>query len=403
MDGKTVTVNEAQELIKKVAVREEKTEEVSLMDAGGRILAEEIRAWQDNPPFPRSPYDGYALRAEDIRDAGKETPVCLRVVEKLWAGEYPKREIRPGEAARIMTGAPIPNGADTVVKQEETDGGERKVQIRKSQNAYDNYCPAGEDFREGDLLLEKGIRLDAIRIGIASAAGYHTVRVREKVKIAVLTTGNELCFPGKTLCPGQIYDSSLFMIAERMRELGGEVVLVEEVTDEEETIRKSLRKAAGCADLVVTTGGVSVGEKDLVKDVLQQEGAKFLFEHVLAKPGSPTACSVLQGTLVVSLSGNPFAAAVHMELLVRYAAACLLGCEDLLPKEEKGILMTAFHKTCKTDRYIRGREESGRITIPQDKEKSGILSSMNGCNCLVKIEKGREQIEKGEQVWYIRI
>ena len=117
------------------------------------------------------------------------------------------------------------------------DGGERKVQIRKSQNAYDNYCPAGEDFREGDLLLEKGIRLDAIRIGIASAAGYHTVRVREKVKIAVLTTGNELCFPGKTLCPGQIYDSSLFMIAERMRELGGEVVLAEEVPDEEETIR----------------------------------------------------------------------------------------------------------------------------------------------------------------------
>ena len=146
-----------------------------------------------------------------------------------------------------------------------------------------------------------------------------------------------------------------------------------------------------------------MGEKDLVKDVLKQEGADFLFERVLVKPGSTTACSVLQGTLVVSLSGNPFAAAVHMELLVRYAEACLSGCEELLPKEEQGILMTAFQKACKTDRYIRGREESGRITILQDKEKSGILSSMNGCNCLVKIEKGRERIEKGEQVWYIRI
>ena len=403
MDGKTVTVNEAQELIKKVAVREEKTEEVSLMDAGGRILAEEIRAWQDNPPFPRSPYDGYAVRAEDIREAGKETPVCLRVVEKLCAGEYPKRGIGPGEATRIMTGAPIPNGADTVVKQEETDGQDREVRIRKSQNPYENYCPAGEDFRTGDLLIEKGTRLDAVRIGIASAAGYHSVQVRKKVKIAVLTTGNELCFPGKTLRPGQIYDSSLFMIAERIRELGGEVVLAEEIPDEEETIRTSLRKAAGCADLVVTTGGVSVGEKDLVKDVLKQEGADFLFERVLVKPGSPTACSVLQGTLVVSLSGNPFAAAVHMELFVRYAEACLSGCEELLPKEEQGILMTAFQKACKTDRYIRGKEEYGRITIPQDKEKSGILSSMNGCNCLVKIEKGRERIEKGEQVWYIRI
>ena len=143
MDGNIVTVNEAQELIRKVTAREVETEKVSLMDAGGRILAEEIRAWKDNPPFPRSPYDGYALRAEDIRDAGKETPVCLRVVEKLCAGEYPKREIRPGEAARIMTGAPIPNGADTVVKQEETDGQDREVRIRKSQNPYENYCPAG--------------------------------------------------------------------------------------------------------------------------------------------------------------------------------------------------------------------------------------------------------------------
>lgn len=403
MDGNIVTVNEAQELIRKVTAREVETEKVSLMDAGGRILAEEIRAWKDNPPFPRSPYDGYAVRAEDIREAGKETPVCLRVVEKLCAGEYPKREIGPGEATRIMTGAPIPNGADTVVKQEETDGQDREVRIRKSQNPYENYCPAGEDFRTGDLLIEKGTRLDAVRIGIASAAGYHSVQVRKKVKIAVLTTGNELCLPGRTLRPGQIYDSSLFMIAERMRELGGEVVLAEEVPDEEETIRTSLRKAAGCADLVVTTGGVSVGEKDLVKDVLKQEGADFLFERVLVKPGSPTACSVLQGAMIVSLSGNPFAAAAHMELLVRYAASCLSGCEDLLPKEEQGILMTAFHKACKTDRYIRGKEESGRITIPQDKEKSGILSSMNGCNCLVKIEKGREWIEKGEQVWYIRI
>lgn len=403
MDRKIVTVKEAQERMKKVAARGVEAEEVSLMDAGGRILAEEIRAWQDNPPFPRSPYDGYAVRAKDIQDAGKETPVCLRVVEKLCAGEYSKQVIGAGEAARIMTGAPIPNGADTVVKQEETDGQEQEVRIRKSQNAYDNYCPAGEDFRKGDLLIEKGTRLDAFRIGIASAAGYHTVKVQKKVKIAVLTTGNELCLPGKTLCPGQIYDSSLYMIAERIRELGGEVVLAEEVPDEEEAIRTSLRKAVGCADLIVTTGGVSVGEKDLVKDVLQQEGADFLFERVLAKPGSPTVCSVLQETLVVSLSGNPFAAAVHMELLVRYAVACLSECKELFPKEESGILMTVFQKACKTDRYIRGREEFGRITIPQDKEKSGILSSMNGCNCLVKIEKGRERIEKGEQVWYIRI
>lgn len=398
-----VTVKEAQELIRRVAVKKQETDEAVLWEAGGRVLAEDLRARFSHPPFPRSPLDGYAVQAQDLKDAGPDGPACLQVTEKVCAGQCSKRRLKPGEAVRIMTGAPIPAGADTVVRQEDTDYGEREVRIYKRQDAYDNYCPEGEDFREGDVLIRQGARMDAVRIGIAASAGYSRIRVRKKVRTAVLSTGTELCAPGMPLGEGQIYDSSLYLIAERVRELGGELVMAERVPDEEQALRAYLRRAKTCADLVVTTGGVSVGEKDLVRKALEQEGARFLFDRVLVKPGSPTTASILGTTLVFSLSGNPFAAAVHLELLVRTATASFLGCEEMAPSEKEGILISEFQRPCRTDRWIRGREESGRIWIPETKEKSGILSSMEGCSCLVKIEKDRERIAKGEKVWYIRI
>lgn len=245
--------------------------------------------------------------------------------------------------------------------------------------------------------------MDAARIGIAAAAGYEKICVRRKVLAAVLTTGNELAKPGEILRSGQIYDSSLYMFSERIRELGGEVIMAVQLPDEEKIICQQVNQAVRTADIIVTTGGVSVGEKDRVKDALKKEGAEFLVERIAVKPGSPTAVSLLDGKLILSLSGNPFAAAVHMELLVRYSLACLLGCEELLPVERKGILKNRFPKMSQSDRYIRGKEEGGRISIQVKKEKSGILSSLNGCNCLIKIEKEREWVAEGEQVWYIRM
>lgn len=403
MNGKIQTVNEVQKQIKTLLSEIKDTEEVTLFQAGGRVLAEDIRAKQSSPPFPKSPYDGYAVRSEDIQRAGRQSPVSLSVVGKIFAGDFPAYEIHAGEAVRIMTGAPIPDGADTVVKQEETDCGDQNVKIYKSQKAYDYYCKAGEDFQTGELLLKKGIRMDAARIGIAAAAGYEKICVRRKVLAAVLTTGNELAKPGEILRSGQIYDSSLYMFSERIRELGGEVIMAVQLPDEEKIICQQVNQAVRTADIIVTTGGVSVGEKDRVKDALKKEGAEFLVERIAVKPGSPTAVSLLDGKLILSLSGNPFAAAVHMELLVRYSLACLLGCEELLPVERKGILKNRFPKMSQSDRYIRGKEEGGRISIQVKKEKSGILSSLNGCNCLIKIEKEREWVAEGEQVWYIRM
>ena len=380
MSERCVTVQEAQNDIRMIVWKSRETEEVTLLEAGGRILSEDLRAGKSSPPFPRSPYDGYALRAADIQGANKKQPVCLKVVEKLCAGKYPKQVIGSGEAARIMTGAPIPNGADTVVKQEDTDYGEGIVQIYRSQNPYDHYCPEGEDFLAGEKL-----------------------RVVKKVRVAVLTTGSELAKPGTKLRPGQIYDSSLYLISERIRELGGEVVRMNSVLDEPEILKGRLREAARCADLIVTTGGVSVGEKDLTRQVLSQMGADKVFDRVFVKPGSPTALFRLEETPVFALSGNPFAATVHMELLVRAAIARWYGCDELFPHEKRGFLLSNFGKSAVSDRYIRGTESGGRILLPNGKERSGILSSMNGCNCLVKIEQGRANLREGERVCYIKI
>lgn len=403
MSERCVTVQEAQNDIRMIVWKSRETEEVTLLEAGGRILSEDLRAGESSPPFPRSPYDGYALRAADIQGANKKQPVCLKVVEKLCAGKYPKQVIGSGEAARIMTGAPIPNGADTVVKQEDTDYGEGIVQIYRSQNPYDHYCPQGEDFLAGEKLLTKGLRMDAIRIGIAAAAGCDRIRVVKKVRVAVLTTGSELAKPGTKLRPGQIYDSSLYLISERIRELGGEVVRMNSVLDEPEILKGRLREAARCADLIVTTGGVSVGEKDLIRQVLSQMGADKVFDRVFVKPGSPTSLFRLEETPVFALSGNPFAATVHMELLVRAAIARWYGCNELFPHEKRGFLLSNFGKSAVSDRYIRGTESGGRILLPNGKERSGILSSMNGCNCLVKIEQGRANLREGERVCYIKI
>lgn len=403
MDEKAVTMREAQIQIQKAVSEIKEMEKVSLFQAGGRILAGDIQAKQSSPPYPRSPFDGYAVRAEDIKNASRKSPVYLNVVEKIYAGDFPGHTILNGEAARIMTGAPIPAGADTVVKQEDTDYGETEVAIYQSQKAYENYCPVGEDFKEGEVLLKKGTRMDAIRTGIAAAAGYYHLGVLRKIRTAILTTGTELKSPGEELRPGQIYDSSFYYLAERIRELGGEVVMAERLPDEEREIRNFLRKASVCSDLIVTTGGVSVGEKDLLRKVLEKEGAEMRVEKIAVKPGSPSTVSVMKGKLIISLSGNPFAAAAQTELLVRCALACLSGCEELFPKEERGVLGTKFEKSAKCDRYIRGKKYNEKIYLSVEKEKSGIFSSLNGCNCLVKIEKGREKVAEGEQVWYIRI
>lgn len=398
-----VSVEEAIRCIEQEVKEKTDVDSVTIWHAQGRIMGRDETAKVSQPPFPRSPLDGYAVRAEEIRHASKKCPVFLKVIEKIYAGERKMPEAIPGSAVRIMTGAPIPKEYDTIVRQEDTDYGQDKVAVYKSQKPFENYCREGEDFLKGDILLRKGERLDAVRIGIAASAGMAQLYVKKEIKAAVITTGNELYMPGETLPAGGIYDASLFFLVSRLEELGVQTERALHVEDDPLVLAEELSDAVKKADLIITTGGVSVGEKDIVKEALQRVRAKIIFDRIRMKPGAPTVFSVCEGIPVFSLSGNPFGTVVHMELFVRTAIAGLYGCQEMYPQMEYAKLKTGYAKNAPVPRYVRGIAADGYVILPDGKEKPGVLSSASGCSCLVRIEAGEEKKEEGEQVCMIRI
>lgn len=374
------------------------TERVPVLEALGRVLAEDMKAAFDNPPFDRSPIDGYACRAADIAGASRDNPVYLQVVEEVCAGQYPHNKVSAGQAVRIMTGAPIPEGCDCCVYQEHTDYGEKKVAVYEPAEAGENYCCRGEDFKKGTLMMAQGTKLGYVEAGILASMGETEVSVLRRPKIALLITGDEVVPPGQSLLPGKIYDSNQTLLTARMQELGIHPVMAETVRDDADAVADAIGKAAMAADLVITTGGVSVGKKDMVHQALSLLNARRIFWRVQIKPGMPTIFSVYEGTPVVSLSGNPFGAAANFELLIRPALAKLAGDQTWVPLRASGIMADVFPKTSAGRRFIRAIWKNGRVYLPDGLHDSGILASMKGCNCLVDIPPGTAALHAGDPV-----
>lgn len=376
-----------------------KTENLPLLAATGRILAQEKRALVDQPPFPRSPLDGYAVRGQDTKKAKKETPVCLQVVGKVYAGEVFPGSVKTGEAVRIMTGAPIPQGADTVIRQEDSDCGQDQVMIYKSSKPYQNYCYQGEDYKKGTLLLPKGTRLGGNEIALAASLGLDSVTVYRKPQIAVVSTGDELTAPGKDLKPGKIYDSNRYWLSARLAELGIFAVYSGHCKDEPEEMAECIRKYSKQADVIITTGGVSVGEKDIMHQVIQILSARQLFWRVDVKPGAPVLAAVFGQSLVICLSGNPFAAAANFELLVRPVIGYLSRDESWIPKRKQARLENSYKKPAGARRFLRGYTEDGKAWVVSGNHASGALSAMLGCNCLIEIPPHLAGAVEGDMVW----
>lgn len=373
-------------------------EELPLEKAWGRITGCDSTSALDQPPFDRSPLDGYALRAEDTAGAGPDHPVKLVVNQEITAGEAPAKPIGPGQAARIMTGAPIPEGADCILRQEDTDYGEEIVTIYRELKAYDNYCHAGEDFRKGDCLLPAGTRLGAVELGILASMGAGRIKVRRRLRAAVFTTGDELTEPGKPLAPGKIYNSNLYMLRSRLEELGAEVAAAGVLPDTESGAAESLAEVLPRVDVILTTGGVSVGKKDILHGVLDRMGAEKIFWRVKVKPGTPTIFAMARGVPILALSGNPFGALTHLELLARPLLSMLSGDTSLEAPEARGILQNPFPKGSSMRRIVRGFFREGKVYLPQGLHSSGVLSSMQGCNCLIDIPAGSRGLAAGEEV-----
>lgn len=375
------------------------TQNIEVKKAGGFCLAQDIYAKHDNPPFPRSPVDGYAVRSEDIKGAVRGNPARLKVAGCIYAGDNGQSyEIKPGEAYRIMTGASFPSGADTAIKQEDTDYGEDVVQIYKSQKPWDNYCFQGEDYKKDSLLLKNGSRITFAEQGILAGMGLTKTMVYRKPVIRVVTTGDELCQPGMELKPGKIYDSNGMMVSARLGELGVPPKSVIHCGDSEEGLACKLKQEAEDADILITTGGVSVGKKDILHGALELLGAEKIFWRVQLQPGTPTIFSVYQNTLILSLSGNPFGAMANLELLLRPILKKMTGDPSFDMEMRRGIMEVDFEKRCKVRRFVRAVYRDGRVSFPQGIFSSGAIGTLRGCNCLLDIPAGKENVKAGEKV-----
>ena len=341
------------------------TETVPLDEAGGRIAAGTLSARMDQPPFDRSPFDGYALHSADTAGASRETPVTLPVTMKLYAGDAPAAALPVGCAARIMTGAPLPEGADCVLMQELTDSGEETVQLYAAVKPLQNVVFRGEDVAAGAVIAPAGTVLTPAHLGVLAGQGYAEVAVCRPLTVGILSTGSELLEPGAPWAPGKIYDANGFQNAARLRQLGFAVER-QQCSDDPEVITGKMQELLTCCDAVITSGGVSVGQKDYLPLVLEKLGAQLLVEGVAQKPGSPMLAATLNGKLVFCLSGNPFAAAATLEqyaipALLRAAGHCEEGC--ILPRTTC-TLTTGFSKPSKVARYLRAKAMGGSLTIP---------------------------------------
>jgi molybdopterin molybdotransferase len=369
-------------------------EDVPVAQAAGRVVAEPALAVTDLPPFDSSAMDGFAVRAAD-------TPGGLTVVGHSAAGKPELRALGAGEAIVISTGAVVPDGADAVVPVERTSG---DVQVERV-GPGENVRPRGGDARTGDVIVESGDVLRPAQLGALAAAGIATVRCARRPRVSVLATGSELRAPGETLAPGQIYESNTVLLAAQLESAGAEVTVLAPVGDDETATRAALERALD-ADVLLTSGGVSVGPHDLVRGALAALGAEEVFWRVAVKPGKPIAFAVRGETLVFGLPGNPVSSLVGFELFVRPALLALQGAREPGPAYLPGRLGAAATRTENRDELVRARAriEDGAVVLdPLTGQESHMIVRSAAASALVLVPRGTGVLAEGAQVSYLRI
>ena len=325
-------------------------------------------------------------------------PARLSVVGEACAGCTERFHVPEGCALRVMTGAPVPTECDCVVRQEDTDEGMDTVRVFRPVGHGKNVCYAGEDVARGDCVLHQGEAVTAAHIGVLASLGVTRVTVYRRVRAVLLSTGDELMQPGQSLTYGQIFDANRAVLTARLAELGVEATVPGSAADEPETVARLLEEAARSADVLITTGGVSVGRKDIMHRVLPCMGARQLFWKVAMKPGSPLLCGVYQDKLMICLSGNPFAALACFEVFAVPVLRKLAGQAEASLRRGKGHLTGSFSKASPGRRLIRARCEGDCVRLTGTNHSSGSLFSMIGCNCLIDIPAGSSPLQEGDEV-----
>jgi molybdopterin molybdotransferase len=348
------------------------------------------------PPFDNSAMDGYAVRAADLAGAARDHPVTLPVPEDIPAGRTDVVALVAGTAHRIMTGAPVPPGADAVLQVEQTDGGTERVELYSEVEPGTHLRLAGEDVAAGSVVLTKGTVLGPVQLGLAAAVGSASLRVHRRPRVLVLSTGSELVAPGLPLLPGQIYESNGVMLAAAVRAVGGVPELLRFVPDDVASFHAALADRIGAADLVITSGGVSAGAYEVVKDALTGQGVTFY--KVAMQPGGPQGAGSYLGVPVVTLPGNPVSAAISFEIFVRPALLAAMGHRQVERARPVATLGTAVTAPVGRRQYRRGHYEPGTASVePVGGPGSHLLGAFAAANCLFVVPEEADSLPAGAE------
>ncbi|WP_439662946.1 molybdopterin molybdotransferase MoeA [Lentzea sp. HUAS TT2] len=361
----------------------------------GLVLAADVIAPLSLPPFDNSAMDGYAVRAAEL--AG-ELPVRLPVADDIPAGRTQLNELEPGTVQRIMTGAPLPPGADAVVQVEWTDAGTETVTINRAVEPGQNIRTGGDDVRKGDPVLAAGTVLRPSTLGLASALGLPELPVRRRPRVLVLSTGSELVEPGKPLEPGQIYESNGMMLASSVRDAGCVAVQLRFVPDDVEAFHEALKPYLGSVDVIMTSGGVSAGAYEVVKDAFADHDVQFT--KVAMQPGGPQGSGRYEGVPVLSLPGNPVSAQVSFEVFVRPALMASMGHTRSDRRTARATITTALTSPAGKTQFRRGLHDpsSGEVVTPVGGPGSHLLSALALSNCLIEVPEDVTELAAGAEV-----
>lgn len=376
-------------------------EEIALEDCVGRVLGADAAARMNVPPFDRSPYDGYAFRAVDSKGASKEHPVTLRILEEISAGGISHFAVTKDCAVKILTGAPIPEGADAVTKYEITEYTDKTVTIFEPFESGSNIVRAGEDIKCGEILAQCGTVIDAGLIGTLAAQNMERPVVYRTPKIGIISTGSELLSIGSEPEPGKIYNSNQYMLSAAVKKLGCVPVVLGMAKDSTEKICELILSGLKQCDMVLLTGGVSVGDYDLTPAAMEMAGVEILQRGVDLKPGMACAFGVKDEKLVCGLSGNPASAITNFYAIVSPAIRKLCGNKEYLPTEFWVKILKPFKKKSKGTRLLRGKMEisGGEIGIDIPKDQGNVvLSSTIGCDIMVIVPPGSGPLEAGTEL-----
>jgi len=369
-------------------------------DALGGVLAVDLFAPHPLPRFDNSAMDGYAVRAGDVDAATEGAPIELEVVGEIRAGDPGELEVVAGTAVRIMTGAPVPAGADGIVPVEDTSEQAGRVLIMSPTAAGRHVRPAGDDLAEGDALVRAGSELGPGELALLASMGYSPLPMRPGPKVAVLVTGDELIAPEATAGPGQIRDSNSVAIRALVSESGGEVVPFGGVADTPEAVTEALGRAAAMSDLVVSSGGVSVGRYDFVKDAVEKLGHIDLW-RVAMQPGKPVVLGAIGNTPFLGLPGNPVSIHIGFEQFVRPAIRKMRGCHDLLRPTMNATLTETMEKGPGRLHFVRVRlspDTDGWRATPTGAQGSHVQSSLVDCHGVARFERDATALQAGSKV-----